>query len=38
LRATILEEYEVEPAKCESDLLLLLETLRTQGLVKTCDA
>jgi hypothetical protein len=37
LRAAILEEYEVEPAKCESDLLSLLETLRTQGLVKTCD-
>jgi coenzyme PQQ synthesis protein D (PqqD) len=37
LRAAILQEYEVEPAKCESDLLLLLETLRTEGLVKTCE-
>jgi Coenzyme PQQ synthesis protein D (PqqD) len=37
LRAAILEEYKVEPAECENDLLLLLETLRTEGLVKTCD-
>jgi hypothetical protein len=37
LRAAIVEEYEVEPAKCESDLLLLLEQLRREGLVKTCD-
>ena len=37
LRAAIVEEYEVEPAKCENDLLLLLEKLRKEGLVKTCD-
>lgn len=34
LQAAILEEYEVEPAKCESDLLLLLERLRTEGLIE----
>jgi hypothetical protein len=37
LRAAILQEYKVGPVECESDLLLLLETLRTEGLVKTCD-
>jgi hypothetical protein len=37
LRAAILKEYEVDPAKCESDLLLLLERLRTEGLIKTCE-
>jgi Coenzyme PQQ synthesis protein D (PqqD) len=37
LRAAILQDYEVDPVKCESDLLLLLEKLRTEGLVKTCD-
>lgn len=35
LQAAILEEYEVEPAKCEGDLLLLLERLRTEGLIET---
>lgn len=34
LRAMIVEEYEVEPAKCESDLLRLLEQLRTEGLIE----
>jgi hypothetical protein len=34
LRATILDEYEVESAKCESDLLVLLEKLRTEGLIE----
>jgi hypothetical protein len=37
LHAEILRKYEVEPAECESDLLLLLEKLRIEGLVKTCD-
>jgi hypothetical protein len=37
LRAAILQEYAVDPAKCESDLLALLEKLRMEGLVKTCD-
>jgi coenzyme PQQ synthesis protein D (PqqD) len=37
LHAEILKNYKVEPAECESDLLVLLEKLRTEGLVKTCD-
>jgi len=34
LRAVILDEYEVEPGICESDLLALLEKLRTEGLIE----
>lgn len=34
LRTAILEEYDVEPAKCETDLLALLENLRTEGLIE----
>jgi hypothetical protein len=34
LRAAILEEYEVESEKCESDLMMLLERLRTEGLIE----
>ena len=34
LRAAILEEYEVESEKCETDLLMLLERLRTEGLIE----
>jgi hypothetical protein len=34
LQAAILEEYEVEPEKCESDLLMLLERLRAEGLIE----
>jgi hypothetical protein len=34
LRAVILSEYDVEPEKCESDLLALLEKLRTEGLIE----
>jgi hypothetical protein len=34
LQAAILEEYEVEPEKCEHDLLALLERLRTEGLIE----
>jgi len=34
LRAAILDEYDVESAKCESDLLNLLEKLRTEGLIE----
>ena len=34
LRTTILDEYDVESAKCESDLLSLLEKLRTEGLIE----
>jgi hypothetical protein len=38
LRAVILDEYEVEPAKCESDLLGLLEKLRAEGLIEVRSA
>jgi PqqD family protein of HPr-rel-A system len=34
LRAALLEEYEVEPQKVESDLLALLEKLLTEGLIE----
>ena len=34
LRTTILDEFEVEPGKCETDLLGLLEKLRTEGLIE----
>jgi hypothetical protein len=34
LRTAILDEYDVEPAQCESDLLKLLEKLHTEGLIE----
>ena len=34
LRAAVMEEYEVEPAHCEADLLALLEKLRSEGLIE----
>jgi hypothetical protein len=34
LRAVILNEYDVEPQRCESDLLGLLEKLQTEGLIE----
>ena len=34
LRDALLEEYEVEPARCEQDLLQLLEQMRTEGLIE----
>jgi hypothetical protein len=34
LRTAILEEYDVEPGRCESDLLSLLEKLRAEGLIE----
>jgi Coenzyme PQQ synthesis protein D (PqqD) len=34
LRTTILDEFEVESAKCETDLLGLLEKLRAEGLIE----
>ena len=34
LRAAVVEEYEVEPARCEADLLALLEKLRSEGLIE----
>ncbi len=38
LRTVILDEYDVEPGKCESDLLVLLEKLRTEGLIEVRSA
>ncbi len=34
LRDALLNEYEVEPARCEQDLLQLLEKMRTEGLIE----
>jgi hypothetical protein len=34
LRAVLVDEYDVEPGKCESDLMVLLEKLRTEGLIE----
>jgi hypothetical protein len=34
LRTAIASEYDVDSAKCESDLLNLLEKLRTEGLIE----
>jgi len=34
LRDTLLNEYEVESGRCEQDLLALLETMRSEGLIE----
>jgi hypothetical protein len=34
LRDVLLYEYEVEPGRCEEDLLQLLEKLRGEGLIE----
>jgi|ERR1700683_4723964 hypothetical protein len=34
LRDAILQEYAVEPARCEHDLLDLLEKMRLEGLIE----
>jgi len=34
LRDVLLDEYEVESARCEQDLLQLLEQMRTEGLIE----
>lgn len=34
VRDALLDEYEVEPARCEGDLLRLLEELNSHGLVE----
>jgi hypothetical protein len=34
LRETLIAEYEVEPARCEEDLLALLENLHSKGLIE----
>jgi Coenzyme PQQ synthesis protein D (PqqD) len=32
----LLQEYEVEPERCEEDVLALLERLRAEGLIEVC--
>lgn len=32
----LLEQYEVEPAHCEADLLAILEDLAREGLIEAC--
>jgi Coenzyme PQQ synthesis protein D (PqqD) len=34
IRDTILDEYEVDEARCERDLLMLLEEMRNEGLIE----
>lgn len=34
LRDALLDEYEVEPRRCESDLFDLLEKMRAEGLIE----
>jgi hypothetical protein len=38
LRDTLLEEYEVDLARCEKDLLQLLEQMRAEGLIEVRNA
>lgn len=38
LRDALVDEYEVEPARCEEDLLHLLEKMRTEGLIEVRSA
>lgn len=38
LREMLLSEYEVEPGRCERDLISLLQDLADEGLVKVTDA
>ena len=38
IRDAILEEYDVEPERCERDLLALLGELRDNGLIEVRDA
>ncbi len=37
LRDAILEEYEVEPDRCEADILTLLQNLLDNGLIEVKD-
>lgn len=37
VRDTLLEEYEVEPERCEHDLIALLQRLAEEGLVEVGD-
>jgi len=38
IRGTLVAEYEVEPDRCEADLLGLLEKLQNEGLIEVRDA
>ena len=38
LRDAILDEYDVEAGRCESDLLELLEKMRSEGLIQVRSA
>jgi hypothetical protein len=35
---SLLEEYDVEPERCERDLMILLQVLADKGLIKVKDA
>ncbi|HJY86496.1 MAG TPA: PqqD family peptide modification chaperone [Candidatus Acidoferrales bacterium] len=37
VRETLLKEYDVEPQRCETDLLALLERLLAEGLIEVLD-
>jgi Coenzyme PQQ synthesis protein D (PqqD) len=37
LRDALVQEYEVEPGRCERDLLRLLQTLAANGLIEVTD-
>jgi hypothetical protein len=38
LRDTLLDEYDVDAARCETDLLELLEKMRSEGLIQVMSA
>ncbi len=38
LRDTLLDEYDVEAGRCETDLLELLEKMRSEGLIQVKSA
>ena len=38
LRDTLLDEYDVDATRCETDLLELLEKMRTEGLIQVKSA
>lgn len=38
LRETLVQEYEVEPDRCERDLISLLQQMADEGLVEVTDA
>src|SRR5712692_9270844 len=37
IRKALLDEYDVEPERCQSDLLALLEKLQAEGLIEVQD-